>query len=584
RFGYGTSQNGDLYRYDKVSGYYVSIQPPAPQDTTLRFNWNAAFARDPFDDNTVYSGSQFVHKSTDEGATWTIISPDLSTDNPEHQQLDYGGLTLDLSGAERYNSILSIAPSPIDREVIWAGTDDGQLHLTRDGGQSWTKLTARVGGMPKEAWIARVIASEYAAGTAWLVVNNYRKGDYNPYLFRTDNFGATWTKLVRAGEVKGYALSFIQDPVEPNLQFLGTENGLWVTIDDGIHWQAVKNGYPSVSTMDLKIQRRESALIIGTFGRAIWVLDDLKSLRELAAGRVNSARTALPMNDAVQVKGLFIAPPGNIWTGFHITFEGENRVFQKTKIPFYLKGEPGAMIEVTADIYAPSGKKINTINQAEVPTGLQYLTWKLDEHAATLPGAWIHDESRGVPVLPGEYQIVITAGDYTDTTQVTVMSDPRFSLPSSVDEALYTYKKAVNEQVDRLSSLLTALDDKTASLDKVLRYLRGFQEASGDDLPTAIKGMQARIKEVRAKGQTPRPDRQVGAWQSYTVTPYSTTADAQRKAMARMVAPSAQDWATVEQAKTLIDRFEQEVKIFHRDEWLPFATKLKQMALLPMTE
>lgn len=269
RFGYGTSQNGDLYRYDKVSGYYVSVQPPAPVDNVLRFNWNAAFARDAFDENTIYSGSQFVHKSTDEGATWTIISPDLSTNNPEHQRLDYGGLTLDLSGAERYNSILSIAPNAVDRQTIWAGTDDGQLHLTRNGGQSWTNLTARVSGMPREAWIARVIPSEYRAATAWLVVNNYRKGDYRPYLFRTDDYGASWTNVVDPAVVKGYALSFIQDPVEPDLQFLGTENGLWVSGDDGAHWQQVQNGFPSVSTMDLKIQRRESALVIGTFGRAI---------------------------------------------------------------------------------------------------------------------------------------------------------------------------------------------------------------------------------------------------------------------------------------------------------------------------
>jgi len=156
RAGYGTSQNGDLYRYDKIGGYYSSVQPPAPEGTTLRFNWNAAFARDPFDENTVYSGSQYVHKSTDEGATWSVISPDLSTNNPAHQQLDYGGLTLDLSGAEAYNSILSIAPSSVDRQLIWAGTDDGQLHLTRNGGESWTDLTSRINGMPKEAWIARL--------------------------------------------------------------------------------------------------------------------------------------------------------------------------------------------------------------------------------------------------------------------------------------------------------------------------------------------------------------------------------------------------------------------------------------------
>jgi photosystem II stability/assembly factor-like uncharacterized protein len=583
RFGYGTSQGGDLYRYDKVSGYYVSIQPPAPQDTSLRFNWNAAFARDPFDDNTVYSGSQFVHKSIDEGANWTIISPDLSTNNPQHQQLDYGGLTLDLSGAEMYNSILSVAPSSVDRQLIWAGTDDGQLHLTRDGGKSWTNLTQRISGMPKEAWIARVIPSEYESGTAWAVVNNYRKGDYQPYLFRTDDFGASWTNVVTA-DVKGYALSFIQDPVEPNLQFLGTENGLWVSGDDGGNWQQVRNGFPSVSTMDLKIQRRESALVIGTFGRAIWVLDDLKSLRELAGPQVQGQLTAMPMNDAVQVKGLFIAPPGNIWSGFNTTFEGENRVFQKTKVPFFLKKKLAPQVLVSADIYGPSGAKINTVTMDSTHAGLQYLTWKLDEQAAALPGAWKGDESRGIPVLPGDYQIVVKAGDHEDTTRMTVLSDPRFSLEPAVDEQLYAYQKVVDQQVSRLSGLLTGLDDKTEKLGKVLRYLKALEEGKWVDLPVSIEAMLATIKATRALGQAPRPDRQLGAWQSYSVTAHSKIGDAQRKAMSRMTVPSVQDWGAIEQAKGLIDGFEVEVRGFTRNAWEPFAAKLGKVGLFPLLE
>lgn len=583
RAGYGTSQNGDLYRYDKIGGYYSSVQPPAPEGVTLRFNWNAAFARDPFDANTVYSGSQFVHKSTDEGANWTVISPDLSTNNPAHQRLDYGGLTLDLSGAERYNSLLSIAPSSVERGVIWAGTDDGQLHLTRDGGANWTNLTARVTGLPKEAWIARVIASEHAAATAWLVVNNYRKGDYAPYLFRTDDYGQSWTRIVNEKDVKGYALSFIQDPEVPQLQFLGTENGLWMSTDDGANWQAIKNGFPSVSTMDLKIQRRESALIIGTFGRAIWVLDDLKSLRELARERIwartqvqgKGTLTAMPMNDVVQVKGLFINPPGNIWTGFHTTFEGENRVFQRTEIPFYLNAYPDSLTTVSADIYNASGVKINTVRRDSVGPGLQYLTWKLDEAAAALPGAWAGDDARGIPVLPGDYQIVVKAGDQVDTTQVTVISDPRFSLDPAVDEALYAYQKAVDEQVSRLSTLLTGLDDKTTMLRKLREYLVALDEEKSNDVLPRIDEMLVRIQEVRALGQEPRPaGRQVGAWQGYAVTAHANAREAQQKAMSRMTVPSGQDWETVAEAKTLIDGFARAVAEFERKDWATLAGEL----------
>jgi|GEM_PF-2769618 hypothetical protein len=480
-------------------------------------------------------------------------------------------------------NVLSVAPSSVDRQVIWAGTDDGQLHLTRNGGKSWTDCTQRISGMPKEAWIARVIPSEYQAATAWAVVNNYRKGDYRPYLFRTNDYGVSWTNVV-AADVKGYALSFIQDPVEPNLQFLGTENGLWISSDDGANWQAVRNGYPSVSTMDLKIQRRESALVIGTFGRAIWVLDDLKSLREVAGKRVQGQLTALPMNDAVQVKGLFIAPPGNIWTGFHTTFEGENRVFQKTKIPFFLKEELAPKASVIADVYDSSGAKINTVTRDSTHTGLQYLTWKLDEQAAALPGAWRDDESRGIPVLPGVYQIVVRAGDHADTTRVTVLTDPRFSLEPAVDEQLYAYQKAVDEQVARLSSLLTGLDEKAEKLNKVLRYLKDIKEEEWAELPAAIEAMLTTIKTTRALGQTPRPDRQLGAWQSYALTAYAKISEAQRKAMSRMTVPSGQDRETIDQAKVLINGFGGEVEAFSRNDWRPFAAKLEKMALLPLME
>jgi hypothetical protein len=395
----------------------------------------------------------------------------------------------------------------------------------------------------------------------------------------------SWKNVAKAKGIKGYALSFIQDPVEPNLQFLGTENGLWMSNDDGGHWQKLKNGYPSVSTMDLKIQRRESALIIGTFGRAIWVLDDLKSLRELAGPQVQGTLTALPMNDAVQVKGLFINPPGNIWTGFHTTFEGENRVFQRTKIPFFLKKDLGPEVSVSADIYDSSGKKINTVTKAVVNPGLQYLTWKLDEQAASLPGAWRNEESRGIPVLPGDYQIVVRAGGHSETTQVTVISDPRFSLEPEVDEELYAYQKAVDEQVGRLSGLLTGLDDKAEKLRKVLRYIEDVDEETWANLPASIEAMLVTIKDTRALGQTSRPeDRQVGAWQSYAVTAHSKVREAQQKAMSRMTVPSLQDWATVDQAEVLVEDFEQEVDRFSLDDWGPFASKLENRGLFPGLE
>ncbi|MGC1516655.1 MAG: hypothetical protein WA810_13855, partial [Maribacter sp.] len=521
RFGYGSSQNGDLYRYDKLTGYYVSVQPPSPnKSTVLRFNWNAAFARNPMDANSAYYGSQFVHVTKDKGANWDLISPDLTTNNPEHQQPDYGGLTLDVSGAERYNSILTIAPSALDSKTIWVGTDDGQVQLTTDAGATWQNLTKNVKGLPKEAWIAQIEASRYNAGTAWMVVNNYRKGDYAPYLFKTDDFGKTWKRMADGKSVKGYALSIIQDPVEPNLVFLGTEHGLWMSMDEGKTWSQFKNGFPSVSTMDLIIQEQESALIVGTFGRAIWVLDDLLSLREIAGKRLKSGLTALPMNDAVQVKGLFINPPGNIWTGFHTTVEGENKVFQKTKIPFYLSEQPMDSASIEAKIFNSKNELVNTIKSDSIVKGLNYMVWKLDEVSTSLPGSWEDDFSRDIPVLPGKYTIVLKSGEFSDSTMVNILPDPRFELEPNVDEQLYAYRKAIDVQVARFNIQLKEIDAKNKLLEGLSEQIDGDKGEIDEAIEPQVNLMKLALKNLRAKGQTPKPERQVGAWQSFETTPY----------------------------------------------------------------
>jgi len=467
RFGYGSSQNGNLYQYDKLTGYYVSIQPPAPdQETVLRYNWNAGFAKDPFDSNKAYYGSQFVHVTNDKGASWDVISPDLTTNNPAHQKGDYGGLTLDISGAEMYNSILTIAPSPIEKNIIWVGTDDGQVQLTNDGGKTWNNLSMNVKEMPHEAWITQIIASRYDASKAWMVVNNYRKGDYDPYLFKTEDFGKTWQRYADENDVNGYALTFIQDPVEPSLVFLGTENGLWISMDEGESWTQFKNGFPSVSTMDITIQEPESALVVGTFGRAIWVLDDLLSLREIAAKQLKNHITALPMNDAVQVKGLFINPPGNIWTGFHTTFEGENRVFQKTKVPFYLNQEPDSTTVVSAEVFDNENRLIRKLESKKNEKGLNYLIWKLDEKAASL-NTKSSAHSKGIPVLPGNYTIVLRSASDKDTTQVKVIADPRFDMDPEVDGALYAFRKQIDRQVEVMSKTLKRIDEKLEVIKKI---------------------------------------------------------------------------------------------------------------------
>ena len=285
RFGYSMSQQGYVTRYNKITGNSTMIRPTHPNpNVKLRFNWNSAIAINPIDNKTIYFGSQFVHKSTDKGFTWSIISPDLTTNNPEKQkQHESGGITMDATGAENHCTILAIEPSTFDENILWAGTDDGNVQLTQDGGKTWDNVSRNIKNMPKEAWVAQIRTSKFNKAEAYVVVNNYRQFDFTPYLYRTRDFGKTWENLVvDKYETFGYTLAVVQDIEEPNLLFLGTEYGLYVSIDEGKSWTKWNGNYPNVSTMDLAIQPQEHDLVIGTFGRAIYVLDDIRPFRALA--------------------------------------------------------------------------------------------------------------------------------------------------------------------------------------------------------------------------------------------------------------------------------------------------------------
>jgi len=578
RFGYGTSQNGSLYRYDKIGGYYSSIKPPTPADyPRLRFHWNAAFAQDPHDASTVYYASQFVHVSNDKGKTWSIISPDLTTNNPAQQKRDYGGLTPDASGAEFYNTILALAPSPVDKKVIWAGTDDGHIQVTRDGGTSWKEVSKNVTGMPEGSWVARIHASVYQSGTAWAVVNNYRKGDYRPYLFKTEDYGKNWKSMVKEDSpVFGYSLSFIQDPVVPNLVFLGTENGLWISFDRGENWEQFKNGYPSVSTMDMKIQRRESALVIGTFGRAIWIIDDLKALRTVASQSLTGNITASTVNPAVQVKGLFINAPGNIWSGFHTTFQGDNKSFWRVEVPYFVN-EPVEGQVVSARVTNAANETIMELFSSQPPVkGLNYLDWKLDETIHRLPGSWTNEESRGIAVLPGKYTITLTYGDESATVDLEVIADPRFDFDPEIDEALYKAQKELDGIRQRLGGTLSELNDQKQSLSKLIEVL---EAAKKKKLLAAANAMTKQIDELRYQAVGTPVGRQVGAWQSFEATPVKKIREASRKFMSSHATPSAQEQVLIDQADEMVTAFLKAFNDFEAKVWKPFEKSVSKQKI-----
>ena len=227
RIAYAMAQEGSLARVDMLTGMTESIKPVHPDGEWLRWHWNAAIAGDPSNDDGVYYGSQYVHYSPDQGRTWTIISPDLTTNNPDKQKaLESGGLTFDVTGAENHTCILTIAPSPKNPKTLWVGTDDGNIQVSKDGGATWTNCSPKIKGLPEGAWVPHIHASAYDAGEAFVVVNNYRQNDWNAYLFHTKDYGKTWTNLVAKAGMTGHTLSVIQDNEVPSILYLGTETGL----------------------------------------------------------------------------------------------------------------------------------------------------------------------------------------------------------------------------------------------------------------------------------------------------------------------------------------------------------------------
>jgi len=400
------------------------------------------------------------------------------------------------------------------------------------------------------------------------VANNYRKGDYASYLFMTTDYGKTWKNMLDANQVKGYALSFIQDPVEKQLVFLGTENGLWVSINEGKDWVPFKNGFPSVSTMDLVIQEKESALVVGTFGRAIWVLDDLKCLREIVRGNTKEKITSLPMNEVIQVKGLFIAPPGNIWTGFGTTFEGENRPFQEAAIPIYINDLPSKEDKVEGFILNSKGDTIQKLTTQLLVQGLNYIQWKLDENRVYLSGNYDPNESRGIPVLPGTYIAVIKYKGVQSSTSIKVISDPRFKMKEEVDQELYRYNKALNFEVGRLKSFFNLINSWESELKKIHETLS--KQTKNEKALKNVNGMIEMVKQLKLVGKDSPGDRQVGAWQSVRITPASAINEAEKVAMARVDIPSEQDWKRISDAATLIDNYKLQLSQFEDSSWKKF--------------
>ena len=474
RRGYVMSQGGNLSRWNLDTGEQRLIRPdPHAPDVDLRFNWNAGLAQDPFDAATIYYGSQYLHKSVDRGNTWTVISDDLTTNNPDMQTFrESGGLTYDVTAAENFTSIVAVAPSKLEQGVIWVGTDDGRVHVTRDGGQNWEHINRRVRGVPAGTWVPMIAPSPHDPATAFVVFDDHRRGNMQSYVYRVDDYGQRWHSLA-TDELSGYALSVLQDHLDPNLLFLGTEFGLFISVDAGSSWTRFTAGVPTVSVMDMAIQERENDLVLGTHGRSVYVIDDYSALRALSNDdfetrlRILSATTGQHYDSSRALSTRFTGSgefrAENEPYGVMLTFmasgqdlrhpdeeaERDRKILQRENEPDGADEEDDEEdedVKVTITVKDASGETIRTYRQAAYQ-GINRTTWNMRrDGAADLPGPVPQDYKDGLPtgpeVPPGRYSITV-ALEHPDS-QATVASvdvhtvaDPRSEYSQSEIEQNY---------------------------------------------------------------------------------------------------------------------------------------------------
>ncbi|MCI0494158.1 hypothetical protein L0Z72_04055 [candidate division KSB1 bacterium] len=525
--GYSMSQGGFLSRFNRITGEQKDIRPPTPDSIELRFNWNAAIAIDPFDPNTVYYGSQFVHKSTDRGDTWQIISPDLTTnDLSKQKQAESGGLTYDVTNAENHCTILTIAPSPVQPSVIWIGTDDGNIQVTRDGGRNWDNVIKNIPNLPANTWCPHIEASKFDAGTAYAVFDDHQRSNWTTYIYKTENYGRKWESLTRnnptiqkdknSPEQWGFVHVIEQDPVNKNLLYLGTEFGLFISFDDGKNWMKWKHGVPTVPVRALIVHPRDHDLVIGTHGRAAFILDDVRPLRAVSKGLFEKSVHMFEIPSVYQHETRSAA-------GYHFPadaiFSGESKSYG-AMITYHIippekdegKSEPENQdsVDQPFDETGKSKEKqvaIQILDSADqvirkfdgpMKKGVNRAFWDLCREGFQLPsvtGRVRGFSPPGPEILPGKYKVKIKMCDHEATQTVEVLPDPRVTVPMDERKQKYEALVQVGERIEIVTEAVEQIRKMEKSVDVVLERVKDDKDQS-KELKKSAEELKKRLKSV----------------------------------------------------------------------------------------
>jgi len=513
---YAADYQGLITRYDRHTGQIRSItEQPELSDAhgaanlEHRFQWTAPVLISPHDPNTLYHGGEVLFKTTDGGVHWQAISPDLTRNDKTKQIVSGGAITLDDSGTEYYDTIFALAESPITKGLLWVGTDDGLIQLTKDEGKNWANVTPK--DMPEWSRISQIDPSPFDPATAYVAVDRHQFDDLRPYIYKTSDYGKTWTKLGKGIPDNTFVRVVREDPKRKGLLYAGTETGIYVSFDDGVTWRSLRLNLPTTPVHDLEIKNDD--LVVATHGRAFWILDDLSPLRQYS--------------DEIAKKGTFLYTPTTAYR-IQAGAGGEHQHPSKRAgqnppagavIYYYLKDAPKNDAEAKIEILDASGKVIRKYSSAEFDTleepllpddkkpekqlkpeaGLNRFVWDLRyEEARHVPGYYLWEYgagARGPVAVPGHYQVRLTVGSDTQTAGFDLKLDPRVKVSQTDLEAQLKLLLETRDELSRVYDTVNQIQDVRSQLAGLKRRLP--ENANAKNIVTAADDLEKKLVAVR---------------------------------------------------------------------------------------
>ena len=444
----------NVWRYDVDNKLVKTIQPLEQAGyEDLRFNWNAPMAVSAHQPDRFYMGSQFLHKSEDMGDTWEIISPDLSTnDSTKQQQSDSGGLSMDNSGAENHTTIFTIAESPIDENVIWVGTDDGNVQVTKDGGKNWQNVVSNIQGLPSNTWTYHIEASVHGKGIAYAVFDGHNSGDMKPYVYKTSDFGTTWTNII-TDNVIGTSRNIQEDYENENLLFLGTEFGLYITADGGKNWEKFTKNVPPVAVHFIDLQKQTNDLVLGTHGRGIIIIEDISPLREITTEVLKSklhffSSKPMKLSDESGFAGSF---------GAETQFVGENA--NRSPQIKYLLPKRHTFGKMSMEIKNSKGEVVSKLSPGK-SKGINIVNWSGNiKQPKVAKGKTLAFGGFATPrVEAGSYTAVITKGRDVYEHTFEIVYDERTGLTSADRKMKHDIMSKMYKMTEELAYMVYQID------------------------------------------------------------------------------------------------------------------------------